>query len=127
MTNYESGRRFEYRVVNFFREKGFKAKRKASSSPYDVLVLKEGRCMFVVDAKKTSQRNQDYIYLQKKDLKKIVRLGRELKAEPLITYGFYRSPIYVEFPEGLLEERNNNKTVRLEEGKKLGKFLEDCV
>jgi len=122
ITNYQSGRRFEYRVRDLFKEHGFQAKRKASSSPYDILVLKEGKSQFVVDAKHTSQRDKEYIYISRGDVEKIVEIARELNCTPLVCYGFYRTPIYAEFGEKLLKE-NDGKNIRLEEGEKLKRFL----
>lgn len=124
MTNYKKGRTFEYRVRDTFRDFGFKAERKAASSPYDVIIMNEhGDVVFLVDAKKTSQRDKDYIYLKKEDLEKIIRESKKFKAQPLMTYGFYRTPIYIGFPNELLEE--DGKTVRVEGGMILEKFLEN--
>lgn len=122
MTNYKKGRRFEYRVRNLFRKFNFKAERKAASSPYDIIIMnKHGDVIFLADAKKTSQKNKKYIYLKKEDLKKIIKESKKLKAEPLVIYGFYRTPVYVGFPEELL--KSEGRTVRVEKGMTLKKFL----
>jgi hypothetical protein len=39
--NYEKGRRFEYRIVNYYRDRGYWAKRSwASKGPFDVMAIK---------------------------------------------------------------------------------------
>lgn len=47
MTNYEKGRRFEYRVRDFFREHGFLVIRAAQSKPIDLVCLKDGKSILV--------------------------------------------------------------------------------
>ena len=41
------GRRFEYRVRDFFRKKGFVVIRAAQSKPIDLVCLKRGQAIFV--------------------------------------------------------------------------------
>jgi len=122
MTNYKKGRRFEYRVCEVFREYGFEAVRKAGSSPYDISVMKDGRVLFLVDAKKTSQKK--CIYVSKSDIEKIVREADAVGAEPLIIYGFRYSPVFVSFPREFLKTEGSAK---LEGGLKLKDFLESFV
>src|SRR3990167_4283961 len=100
MTNYAKGAAFEYRVRDLFNRCGFVAQRKAGSSPYDLMVLKDGRVHFLIDAKKTSTANR-YIHVRKEDVEKIVREADIVGAEPLITYGFQRTPIFVAFARSL--------------------------
>jgi len=64
MTNYRKGVAFEFRVRDLFRKFGYAAERKAASSPYDIIVLKDGSVRFVVDAKKTSQRDKNFLYIK---------------------------------------------------------------
>ncbi len=118
MTNYRKGAAFEFRVRDLFRKFGYEAERKAASSPYDIIVMKEGRVVFLVDAKKTSQRGKNFIYVKRSDVEKIMREAKKLGAKPLIAYGFYRSPIFVAFPEEF------EGVVKLEPGLELKKFLE---
>jgi len=123
MRNYKRGYNFEIRVRDGFREEGFEAERKAASAPYDIFVIKDGRIVFIVDAKKTGQRDKDHIYVSRETVEKIKREAENVGAQPLITYGFYRTPIYVETASELLEEDGEN--VRLEKGVKLKDFLEN--
>ncbi len=117
MTNYKKGAAFEFRVRNIFRRFGYEAERKAASSPYDIIVMKNGKVVFVVDAKKTSQKDKSFIYVRRSDVEKIINESKKLGAKPLIVYGFYRTPVFVAFPEEMGE------VIRLEVGKKLEDFL----
>lgn len=119
MTNYQKGARFEYRVRDLFRKLGYQAERKAASSPYDIIVMKNGKIKFIIDAKKTSQKNKKRIYLKKQDIEKIMKEANKLKTTGIFVYGFYRSPIFVEFAKNL----KNKKIVKLEGRKKLKDFL----
>jgi len=47
MTNYEKGRRFEYRVRDLFKEHGFFVIRAAQSKPIDLVCLKDGKSILV--------------------------------------------------------------------------------
>ena len=47
MTNYEKGRRFEYRVRDLFKEHGFVVIRAAQSKPVDLVCLKNGTSILV--------------------------------------------------------------------------------
>jgi len=47
MTSYEKGRRFEYRVRDFFKEHGFLVIRAAQSKPIDLVCLKDGKSILV--------------------------------------------------------------------------------
>lgn len=123
MHNYRRGYNFELRVRDKFRELGFEAERKAASAPYDLMVLKDGRVVFLIDAKKTAQRGRDYIYVNRSSVESIVEESKRVGAQPLIVYGFYRTPIYVGFPSELLE--CEGKTIRLGEGMELTDFLEN--
>lgn len=119
MTNYKKGTAFEFRVRDLFRKHGYSAERKAASSPYDIIVMRDGIVKFLVDAKKTSQDGRGFIYVRTADLEKIVREAEKLVARPLIIYGFLRSPAYVAFPEELLKK----KAARLEACLELDEFL----
>ncbi len=104
MTNYRKGSAFEFRVRNFFRKLGYTAERKAASSPYDIIVIKDGVVKFLIDAKKTSQKNKKFIYIKEDDIKKIIKESDKLNTIPLIIYGFYRSPIFVEPARELIKK-----------------------
>lgn len=47
MTNYEKGRRFEYRVRDLFRDHGFFVIRAAQSKPVDLVCVKNGKTILV--------------------------------------------------------------------------------
>jgi hypothetical protein len=49
--------------------------------------------------------------------------ANKIGAQPLVVYGFYRTPMYVAFPSELLEREG--KTIRLEESMDLEEFLEN--
>lgn len=123
MQNYKRGYNFEIRVRDKFRDHGFEAERKAASAPYDLLVMKDGKVVFLIDAKKTGQRDKDHLYVERESIKSVVEESEKVGSQPLIAYGFYRSPIYVGFPSELLEEEG--KTVRLEESLEMDEFLEN--
>ncbi|MCD6477706.1 MAG: hypothetical protein J7K87_01760 [Candidatus Aenigmarchaeota archaeon] len=105
MTNYRKGINFEFRVRNLFRKYGYQAERKAASAPYDIIVMKNGSVVFLVDAKKTSQKDKKVIYLKRYDVEKIIRESKKIGARPLIIYGFYKTPIYVALPEELIKKK----------------------
>ncbi len=47
MSNYEAGRRLEYRVRDLFRRSGFFVVRAAQSKPIDLVCLRNGRSVLV--------------------------------------------------------------------------------
>ncbi len=47
MSNYEAGRRLEYRVRDIFRRQGFLVIRAAQSKPIDLVCMKDGRSMLI--------------------------------------------------------------------------------
>lgn len=123
MHNYKRGYNFEIRVRNRFREEGYEAERKAASAPYDLMVMKDGRVVFIADTKKTAQRDRDYIYVEKESVESVIEEAEKIGTQPLIIYGFYRSPIFVAIPVDIVE--TGNKTIRLGGSMKLGGFLEN--
>lgn len=122
MQNYKRGYNFEIRVRDKFRDHGFVAERKAASAPYDLLVMKDGQIVFLIDAKKTGQRDKDHLYVERESIETVLEESDKIGTQPLIVYGFYRSPIYVGFPDELLDEEG--RTIRLEESLELDEFLE---
>ncbi len=123
MHNYKRGYNFEIRVRDKFRKNGYEAERKAASAPYDLIVMRDGRVSFIIDAKKTGQRDKDHLYVSKEDIKDVKNEAEKIGATPLIVYGFYRTPIYVGTVDELLDREGKN--VRLEEGIKLENFLDN--
>ena len=47
MSNYEGGRRFEYRIRDLFRRNGYFVVRAAQSKPIDLVCLRNGRSVLV--------------------------------------------------------------------------------
>jgi Holliday junction resolvase len=47
LSNYETGRRLEYRVRDVFRKQGFLVIRAAQSKPIDLVCMKDGRSMLI--------------------------------------------------------------------------------
>jgi Holliday junction resolvase len=47
LTNYEAGRRLEYRVRDMFRRTGFLVIRAAQSKPIDLVCLRDGKSVLV--------------------------------------------------------------------------------
>ena len=47
MSNYEVGRRLEYRVRDIFRKRGYLVIRAAQSKPIDLVCMKDGQSMLI--------------------------------------------------------------------------------
>ena len=47
MSNYEAGRRLEYRIRDLFRRQGFLVIRAAQSKPIDLVCMKDGKSMLI--------------------------------------------------------------------------------
>lgn len=118
--SYQAGRRFEYRARNVFRRCGYQCDRKAASSPYDLLVQKDGKTIFLVECKKTGKK--DHIYISKEDIAKLVEESERQKATPLVVYGFRRTPVFVVEPNNL-PKTNKMFKVTKGENKLLSDFL----
>ncbi|MCD4740725.1 hypothetical protein K8R43_06090 [archaeon] len=97
--SYRSGRSFEYRARNVFREQGYQCDRKAGSSPYDIIAQKDGQTMFLGECKKTGKN--DYIYIAKADIDKTIEHAQRQNALPILLYGFNRTPVFAAMPEDL--------------------------
>ena len=50
MSNYETGRRLEYRIRDIFRREGFVVIRAAQSKPIDLVCMRDGRS-FLIECK----------------------------------------------------------------------------
>jgi len=116
--SYKRGRAFEYRVRDIFREYGYECDRKAASSPYDLLVHKNGKTIFLGECKKT--RVHDCIYVSKDDVAKLLEESRKHSAIPLLLYGFDRTPVFVIRADEL---KSTRKMYKLQEGGTLRDFL----
>mgnify|MGYP000005725244 CR=1 FL=1 len=120
--NYRKGRRFEYRCRDIFRKYGYVCDRKAASSPYDLLVQRDGKIVFLVECKKTCSKGA--IYVEESDVKRLVEHSKAMGAKPLLAYGFNRTPVFVAFPEKLKKEGKMYK-LTAEDGKTLDEFLKE--
>jgi len=79
MTNYEKGRRFEYRVRDLFKEHGFVVIRAAQSKPIDLVCLKNGKSILVEC--KTNKRS-----LGKNGKSGLLDMAKTSKAVPILAY-----------------------------------------
>ena len=79
MTNYEKGRRFEYRVRDLFKKHGFVVIRAAQSKPIDLVCLKDGKSILVEC--KTNKKA-----LNKNKKKELLTMAINSKAIPILAY-----------------------------------------
>jgi len=79
MTNYEKGRRFEYRVRDLFKEHGFIVIRAAQSKPVDLICLKDGISVLVECKIKKSS-------LGKNGKEVLLNMAQVSKAIPVLAY-----------------------------------------
>lgn len=79
MTNYEKGRRFEYRVRDLFKDHGFIVIRGAQSKPVDLVCLKEGRSILVECKIRKSS-------LGKNGRMELINMAKTSKAIPVLAY-----------------------------------------
>lgn len=79
MTNYEKGRRFEYRVRDLFMEHGFVVIRAAKSKPVDLVCLKNGTSILVECKIRKSS-------LGKNGKKVLLNMAQISKAIPVLAY-----------------------------------------
>ena len=79
MTNYEKGRRFEYRVRDLFKEHGFVVIRSAKSKPVDLVCLKNGKSILVECKIRKSS-------LKKNGRKELLHMAKTSRAIPILAY-----------------------------------------
>lgn len=79
MTNYEKGRRFEYRVRDLFKEYGFVVLRAAQSKPVDLVCLKNGTSVLVECKIRKSS-------LGKSGKEVLLNMAQTAKAIPVLAY-----------------------------------------
>lgn len=79
MTNYEKGRRFEYRVRDMFKEHGFVVIRAAKSKPVDLVCLKKGTSILVECKIRKSS-------LGKNGKEVLLNMAKISKAVPVLAY-----------------------------------------
>jgi Holliday junction resolvase len=79
MTNYEKGRRFEYRVRDVFKRHGFVVIRAAQSKPIDLVCLKDGKSILVECKVNKSS-------LGRNGRKELLSMAKTSKAVPVLAY-----------------------------------------
>lgn len=79
MTNYEKGRRFEYRVRDLFKGYGFVVIRAAQSKPIDLVCLKDGKSILVECKVNKSSLGQN-------GRKELLDIARTSKSMPILAY-----------------------------------------
>ena len=79
MTNYEKGRRFEYRVRDLFKEHGFVVIRAAQSKPIDLVCLKNGKSILVECKINKSSLGKD-------GRNELLHLAESSRAIPILAY-----------------------------------------
>lgn len=79
MTNYEKGRRFEYRVRDLFKEQGFVVIRSAKSKPVDLVCLKNGTSVLVECKTRKSS-------LGKNGREELLHMAKASRAIPVLAY-----------------------------------------
>lgn len=120
--SYRKGRAFEYRCRDEFRDKELDSDRKAGSAPYDLIVRKGSRILYVCECKKTMK---DRIYVKKEDIEKLEREAERKHVKPLFLYGFNRTPVYVKKPEELETSGKMYKVEDSNDHKELSEYLEE--
>ncbi|MEM3943328.1 MAG: hypothetical protein QXJ59_04505 [Thermofilaceae archaeon] len=66
MSSYRKGRRFEYEVRDFLKEKGWLVLRCAGSKPFDLVALKKGLPPLLIECKADAKLRLDQIRRQEK-------------------------------------------------------------
>jgi Holliday junction resolvase len=84
LTNYETGRRLEYRVRDIFRKSGFFVIRAAQSKPIDLVCLRKGESV-LVECKAGSS------YLSDVRRKELVALGERTGATVVLARRKHRT------------------------------------
>ena len=77
--SYVKGRRFEYRVRDFFRAHGFLVIRPAQSKPVDLICLRKG-VMVLVECK------TDKHALRKREKQALLEMAETTSATPVLAY-----------------------------------------
>lgn len=79
MTNYEKGRRFEYRVRDLFKRQGFVVVRAAQSKPIDLVCLKDGTSILIECKVNKSSLGKD-------GKNELLHMARTSRAIPVLAY-----------------------------------------
>jgi Holliday junction resolvase len=100
MSNYEAGRRLEYRVRDMFRRNGFFVVRAAQSKPIDLVCLRNGRSVLVECKAGTS-------FLGKERARELLELGRQAGATVVIARRRHRTVVLTSLDNGGVFELGN--------------------
>jgi Holliday junction resolvase len=93
MSNYEAGRRLEYRVRDMFRRNGFFVVRAAQSKPIDLVCLRNGRSVLVECKAGTS-------FLGKERAQELLELGQRAGATVVIARRRHRTVVLTSLDNG---------------------------
>jgi len=77
LSNYEAGRRLEYRIRNLFQKQGFVVIRAAQSKPIDLVCIKDGK-PFLIECKAGRS------YMGKERREEILALSRQAGAPVIL-------------------------------------------
>jgi len=108
MSGYVKGRRFEYRVRDFFRKKGFVVIRAAQSKPIDLVCLRRGETIFVEC--KTEKSG-----LGRRKRRELLSLAEAAGAVPLLSVRKKRKLIFKNLRTGKIIQIKSAYRVRSEE------------
>lgn len=100
MSNYETGRRLEYRIRDLFRRNGYFVVRAAQSKPIDLVCLRSGRSI-LVECKAGSS------FLGKERKKELLDLAKQAGAPVVIARRKRRRVELTDLESGRLLELEN--------------------
>ena len=100
MSNYETGRRLEYRIRDLFRRNGYFVVRAAQSKPIDLVCLRSGRSV-LVECKAGSS------FLGKERKKELLDLAKQAGAPVVIARRKRRRVELTDLESGRLLELEN--------------------
>jgi Holliday junction resolvase len=97
LSNYEAGRRLEYRVRDMFRRSGFFVVRAAQSKPIDLVCLRNGESVLVECKAGTS-------FLGKERRRELLELGEQAGATVVLAKRRHRKVVLTSLADGGLFE-----------------------
>jgi Holliday junction resolvase len=97
LTNYEAGRRLEYRVRDIFRKNGFVVIRAAQSKPIDLVCLRDGSSVLVECKAGTS-------FLGDRRKRELLDMGRQAGATVVLARRKHRRVELTNLSDGCLFE-----------------------
>jgi Holliday junction resolvase len=100
LSNYEAGRRLEYRVRDMFRRSGFFVIRAAQSKPIDLVCLRKGRSVLVECKAGTS-------FLGEERRRELLELGERAGAAVVLARRRHRKVELTNLDDGSVFEPEN--------------------